>query len=72
MFKKLLRKRGEGVLTGMTWMAVVAIVSGLISYAMWGPSGISGAASTSKSAITNEMTDVTGSTSGVGAKSITP
>jgi len=31
MFKKMLSKKAEGVLTGILWMAVVAIVSGSIA-----------------------------------------
>lgn len=43
-----LSKKGEGILTGVLWMAAVAITSGLIAYAMWGSNGIGGAASVSK------------------------
>jgi len=47
----MLSKKAEGVLTGILWMAVVAIVSGSIAYAMWGSAGIGGAATTSKAQV---------------------
>lgn len=65
--KKFLCEKGEGVMTGMLWMAVVAIVAGAISYAMWGSAGISGAATASKNTISTQMGTTT-----TDAKTITP
>jgi hypothetical protein len=36
MFKRLfIMKKGEGVITGMLWMAVTSIVAGAIAYSIW-------------------------------------
>jgi hypothetical protein len=65
---KLLAKRGEGVVTGMFWIVAVAAVSALIAFAMWGPDGISGAATTAKTEPGTAMTNLMGSGStGVGS-----
>lgn len=43
----------EGVLTGILWMAVVAIVSGAISYSIW--AAMSGSATSVKNLITTTI-----------------
>ena len=57
MFKKiksfLIGESAEGVVTGMLWMAVVAVVSGTISYSIW--AAMSGSATTVKNLITTTI-----------------
>lgn len=67
MFKRLLVKKGEGILTGILWMAAVGVVSGLIAYTMWGSGGISGAATASKATPINSMNTLT-----TGVNALTP
>ncbi len=57
--------KGEGVLTGVIWMGVVAIVCGLIAVAVW--TNISGDGTTAKTNVTNSM-----NTAVSGASSLTP
>lgn len=74
MFKRMTRlakgQRGDGVITGIIWMAVVTIVSGAIAYSMWSSTG--NAATTAKGQINTTMTNRTGNTANVGAGSINP
>jgi len=51
-----MKKKGEGVVTGLIWFGVLAIASGTIAAAIWGGSGISGAAGISQ--------DIVGPTAG--------
>lgn len=67
MLQIFLKKEGEGVVTGVLWLAAVAIATGLIGYAMWGTDGISGAATSSKEATNSSMTTLT-----TGLNALTP
>lgn len=49
----LTRESAEGVLTGILWMAVVAIVSGAISYSIW--AAVSSSATSLKGLITTTI-----------------
>lgn len=54
MLEIIFSKKGEGILTGILWIAGVVLASGLIAYAMWG--SISGAATISKETSGTSMT----------------
>lgn len=71
MLKFLYSKRGDGVMTGMLWMAAAAIVAGVVSYVMWGNNGIGGAATAAKAEPLNSVNTLLGSGSG-GLKGYTP
>lgn len=49
MWKNLLGRKGEGVVTGILWMTVVAVVSGSIAYSIW--AAVGGSAGTLKDLI---------------------
>lgn len=53
----LLREKGEGIVSGVIWLGVVAIVSGTIAYGVW--NGIASNGSSAKNDITNTMTTQT-------------
>lgn len=59
VFKKLSSKKGEGILTGILWMATVAVVTGGIALAIW--TGISATGVSSKTSSTNAFTTSTNS-----------
>ena len=63
MLKKLFSKKGEGVLTGVLWMATVAIVTGGIAFAVW--TGITGTANASKTSSTTAGTTMTTNVTGI-------
>ena len=57
MLRKLFSKKGEGVLTGILWMATVAIVTGGIALSIW--AGISATGVNSKASSTAAGTTMT-------------
>lgn len=32
---KFLKRKGEGVISGVIWLGIVAVISGIISYGVW-------------------------------------
>lgn len=53
ILKIFLSKKGEGIITGMIWLSVAAIVSGTIAYSIWAAMGSS--AGSVKTLITNTI-----------------
>lgn len=63
MLNKLSSKKGEGILTGILWMAAVAIVTGGIAFSIW--AGITGTANASKTSSTDAGTTMTTNVTGI-------